>query len=108
MGLRQRTFVSGPELLAAIDCSKPSCFVVDVHMPLMGGYELAAQLAEVAPEVPVVFITAHGDEVHRWRERSSTAVALLIKPFSEADLDDALRTSLGQHRLSTLSGRKDK
>lgn len=96
LGLRARTFASGKELLGDARRSEAACFVVDVHMPEMNGYELAKRLGEVAPESPVIFITARVEETDRWQEQPAAAVALLLKPFSESELVAALRKALGQ------------
>lgn len=94
-GLHCQVFTSAPESLAEASRSEASCLIIDVHMPRMNGYDLARQLADVSPEIPVIFITAQADEAGRWQAATETAVGLLIKPFTEDQLIGALEQALG-------------
>lgn len=100
LGLRAGSFASGPELLSAAPRDEAECFVVDVHMPGMSGYELAQQLAEARPDSPVILISAHMEEANRWMREAPKAVAFLLKPFSERELVTALDRALGQELFS--------
>ena len=72
-------------------------------MPGMNGYELASRIAEESPELPVIFITAQGEEVDRWPTVSTSAVALLVKPFSEEEPIAALKKALGSDLIPSSS-----
>ena len=98
-GVRSRTFSSGPELLADPHHSEADCFVVDVHMPVMNGYELANKLAGTTPGSPIVLISAHVEEVEQWQDKAEMASALLVKPFSGSELMTALAQALGPGHL---------
>lgn len=94
-GLRRREFASGRELLADERCAEATCFVVDIYMEEMNGYELAKRLEIVAAGSPVILMTARAEESTRWRKEAPAAVALLIKPFSEQELVAVLEQALG-------------
>jgi FixJ family two-component response regulator len=86
---------TSPQLLLAEDSYvEANCLIVDIHMPRMNGYELADRVAETAPELPIIFISAQAEESDRWESRSSSAIALLVKPFSAEDLNTALAVAL--------------
>ena len=70
------------------------CLILDVRMPGMGGLELQRRLVGSHPTVPVIFITAHGDEDLRSRALRGGAVDYLLKPFSEEALLSAVKTAL--------------
>lgn len=95
LGLRFGAFASGDELLADSRRSEAACLIIDVHMPRMGGYALARRLAEAGVYSPIIFITAQAPEADRWQAHQPPAVALLVKPFSEAELIAALELALG-------------
>lgn len=93
-GLNSRQFTCPESFLAEAAYSEVNCLIVDIHMPRMNGYELANRVAEEAPELPVIFITAHAEERDHWKSKADSAVALLVKPFSEGELNAALETAL--------------
>jgi FixJ family two-component response regulator len=97
LGLRSREFGSARELLTDEGCAEAACFVIDVHMPEMGGYELVKRLEEAAPASPVILITARAEESDRWREKAASALVLLLKPFSDQELITALKQALQPH-----------
>lgn len=96
-GLSPRQYTSPELLLAERDYVEASCLIVDIHMPRMNGYELADRVAETAPELPVIFITAQAEESGRWQKRTHSAVALLVKPFLAGELNAALEAALAQN-----------
>lgn len=71
-----------------------ACMVVDVHLPEMSGVELCGALGACGCRLPVVLITAHGDEETRTLALSARPVALLIKPFGRAELVNSIETAL--------------
>ena len=94
LGFAARAFSSAEEFLASDLLGQTGCLVVDVSMPGMSGPDLQRELARRRQEIPIVFITAHGDETLRPRLLASGAVECLFKPFSEAALLDALDAAL--------------
>jgi FixJ family two-component response regulator len=99
-GLTSRPFTSPQRFLAEEGFSGANCLIVDIHMPRMSGYELANQLADERPDLPIIFITAQSEERDRWRHRAGSAVALLVKPFSDQELTSSLEQALG-HPLAS-------
>ena len=95
-GMTPRQYTSPHSLLAEEDYLEASCLILDIHMPRMTGYELADRVAEAAPKLPVIFITAQAEEEDHWQTRTRSAVALLVKPFSADDLNSALEAALNQ------------
>lgn len=95
LGFEAHVFSSADEFLGSASLAQTNCMILDVAMPGRGGPELQQELAARRPDVPIVFITAHRDETLRFRLLARGAVAVLYKPFSEADLLKALQTALG-------------
>ena len=94
VGLDVRAFASAEEFLSSDYLHHTDCLVLDVRMPGMDGLELQRQLLATGSEIPVIFITAHGDEPLRARALGAGAVAFLVKPFSEDALMHAIRAAL--------------
>ena len=93
LGLRVETFVSAEEFLSS-NHSNTRCLIVDVCMPGMNGFELKRQLQANDSEIPVIFITAHGNEPARLQALKEGAVAYLHKPFSDQALLSAIDAAL--------------
>jgi FixJ family two-component response regulator len=89
-GYAARAFSSAEEFLASDCVGQTRCLILDVAMPGMTGPDLQRELVRRHCEIPVVFITAHGDEALRPRLLEQGAVACLFKPFSDTDLLKAL------------------
>jgi FixJ family two-component response regulator len=89
-------FASALEFLRSDRVRKTDCLILDVRMPGMSGCELQRRLVETYRDVPVIFITAHGDEERRARALKGGAVDYLLKPFSEESLMNAVRTALSE------------
>jgi FixJ family two-component response regulator len=94
LGFDVQAFSSAEEFLASDHLSQTKCLVLDVAMPGMTGPDLQQELARRRQEIPIVFITAHRDEITRPRLLARGAVECLFKPFSETALMDALNTAL--------------
>jgi FixJ family two-component response regulator len=94
-GLVARTFASAEEFLACKDCDHTRCLILDVRLPGMSGVELQQQLLRVGKELPIIFVTAHGDAQLRDSLMRAGARAFLNKPVrAEAllrEIDGALR-----------------
>jgi FixJ family two-component response regulator len=83
MGFRTELFAGGVEFLASPNLREFSCVILDVHMPGMDGLELQRRLAAVSHPIPIIFVTAFGDEHTRDRALRGGAMCFLSKPFSE-------------------------
>jgi FixJ family two-component response regulator len=87
-------FASAEEFLSSGRARETDCLILDVRMPGMNGLELQSRLVASNPGMPVIFITAHGDEELRSRALRGGAVDYLLKPFSEEALLNAVQTAL--------------
>jgi FixJ family two-component response regulator len=93
-GFRAKVFASGEAFLYAGQLQDTDCLIVDVRMPGMSGLELQRQLTTADCSVPLIFITAHGDEETRAQALSTGAVAFLDKPFSDEVLLSTVEAAL--------------
>jgi FixJ family two-component response regulator len=93
-GFAAQGFSSAEEFLGSEVVVQTSCLIVDVAMPGMDGPTLQQELAHRQQAIPIVFITAYGDEAVRARLLEAGAVDCLFKPFGEAALLRALRVAL--------------
>lgn len=107
-GFEVETYSSGAEFLDAAKHCRPSCVIVDLHMPGISGLEVQSKLALSGLEIPVLFITAYDDPGARDRAIQAGAVGYLRKPFSEgallAAIDGATSSAAGE-RGNAQSGR---
>lgn len=95
LGVRPRAFPAARQLLDDPRRRDAACFLLDVRMPAMSGYELAARLAAEETVAPVIFISAHPEETAE-RARAAGGCDLLRKPFEDDDLVGALRQAIGE------------
>ena len=93
-GFAAQAFASAEEFLASSAVEQTRCLVLDIAMPGMTGFDLQQELTLRRHEIPIVFITAFGDEAVRSRALAAGAVECLRKPFSETSLLDAVDTAL--------------
>ena len=93
-GFAAQAFSSAEAFLASEVVSETSCLILDIAMPGMSGPDLQQELIRRRQEIPIVFITANGDETVRPRLLAQGAVECLFKPFSETALLDALNAAL--------------
>jgi FixJ family two-component response regulator len=91
---RVEAFGSATDFLGAYDRQRPGCLVLDVAMPGMSGLELQNRLADDSIDLPVVFITGHGNVQMAVDAMQAGAVNFLEKPFREQDLWDSIRKGL--------------
>ena len=89
-GFHARMFQSAEAVLADASLEEADCFVLDIHLPGISGFELQSRLACSGVTAPVILITAHDDPVHHRTAREIGAAAYLIKPFSSLSLIDAV------------------
>jgi FixJ family two-component response regulator len=94
VGLRAEAFATGQDFLRKQPTGGPSCLVLDVRLPQMSGLDFQRQLAETGVQIPIIFITAHGDIPMSVRALKSGAVEFLTKPFRDQDLLDAIQQAL--------------
>ena len=104
VGLEARLFASAQEFLenyrAGLNgmAEVPSCLILDVRLPGIGGLDLQRELAGEDIHIPVIFITAHGDIPMSVRAMKAGAMEFLTKPFRDQDLLDAIQVSLAKDR----------
>ena len=98
VGLRAESFATGQEFLGRQPTSDPSCLVLDVRLPQMSGLDFQRRLDEIGMQIPIIFITAHGDVPMSVRALKSGAVEFLTKPFRDQDLLDAIQQALQRDR----------
>jgi FixJ family two-component response regulator len=94
VGLRVETFESAEVFLQSGAPDTTGCLVLDMRMPGMGGLGLLKHLVASGSRIPVIVLTAHGDEDTRERSILAGAVAFLEKPVPSAVLLDAVRSAL--------------
>ncbi len=113
VGLQVELFGSAQEFLASKLPDVPSCLILDIRLPGISGLNLQRQLAQANIQVPIIFITAHGDIPMTVRAMKAGAVEFLTKPFRDQDLLDAIHLALEKDRgrrqqeagLAVLRGR---
>jgi FixJ family two-component response regulator len=93
-----RPFASPQEFLASKRPDAPGCLVLDVRLPGMSGLTFQTELAKVGVDLPVVFITGHGDIRMSVRAMKAGAVEFLTKPFRDQDLLDAIHAAIERDR----------
>jgi FixJ family two-component response regulator len=93
------TFASAQEFLSHPRPTGPSCLVLDVTLPGLSGLELQEQLAE-RPDMPIIFITGHGDVPMTVQAMKAGAVEFLTKPFNDAVLLNAIRDAIERSRAA--------
>lgn len=93
-GFRVQAFSCARDFLASEYLAQTRCLILDIAMPGMSGLELQKELKLRRYDIPIIFITAHGDPAERPRLMSQGAVECLMKPFSEAALLKALSAAL--------------
>jgi FixJ family two-component response regulator len=100
VGLHAQSFASSEDFLRAKRVNRPSCLVLDVRLPQMSGLDFQKRLAEKGIQIPIIFITAHGDIPMSVRALKSGALEFLTKPFRDQDLLDAIHQALERDRVA--------
>lgn len=98
VGLRSRSFASTQQFLDNSSTDAPSCLVLDVRLPGVSGLDFQRQLAEAGVQIPIIFITGHGNIPMSVKAMKSGAVEFLTKPFHDQDLLDAVHQALERDR----------
>ncbi|HWE24520.1 MAG TPA: response regulator transcription factor [Myxococcales bacterium] len=99
-GLKAQAFASAQEFLARPPPNVPGCLVLDVRLPGLTGLDLQSRMAALHLDIPIVFITGHGDVPTSVRAMKAGALEFLTKPFREEDLLDAIAKAIERHRES--------
>jgi FixJ family two-component response regulator len=99
VGLYAETFATPREFLKT-KVAGPSCLVLDVRLPGISGLDLQRELAEAGMQIPIIFITGHGDIPMSVKAMKSGAVEFLTKPFRNQDLLDAINQALDRDRVA--------
>jgi FixJ family two-component response regulator len=98
VGLKARAFASTTEFLQFKTPDCPCCLVLDVRLPGMSGLDFQAELRKASINIPIVFMTGHGDIPMSVRAMKAGAVEFLPKPFRDQDMLDAVQTGLERDR----------
>jgi RNA polymerase sigma factor (sigma-70 family) len=98
VGLEVEGFPSAQDFLRRKRPDVPGCLVLDVRLPGLSGLDLQKRMTEGAMEIPIVFITGHGDIPMTVTAMKAGAVEFLTKPFRDQDLLDAVRQALERDR----------
>jgi FixJ family two-component response regulator len=93
-GLRSECFETAEQFLQRQSPGGPSCLIVDVSLPGISGLDFQQQLKNTGLQIPIVFITAHGDIPMTVKAMKSGAVEFLTKPFEDKDLLGAIQQAL--------------
>ena len=107
VGLAVETFESAQSFLDSFDTARPGCLVLDVRMAHMGGLALEARLTEMGAEIPIVFISGHGDISMAVNAIKRGAVDFVPKPYHEQQLLDAVNEALQRDALRRTSAIDD-
>jgi len=120
-GWRVETFASAQEFLTRRGADAPSCLILDLQLPGLSGLDLQRRMAEVNLEIPIVFLTGHGDIPASVQAMKAGAIEFLTKPVEEEDILRAIQEALQrdwhlrrqhaemhdlQSRYDTLTGRE--
>jgi FixJ family two-component response regulator len=98
VGLRVEAFASAQEFLRSERPDVPSCLILDVRLKGVSGLDLQKRIAEADMEIPIIFITGHGDIPMTVQAMKAGAVEFLTKPFRDQDLLDAIQQALKRDR----------
>jgi FixJ family two-component response regulator len=106
-GLRVEAFASAQEFLVRTGSDLPSCLVLDLQLPGLSGLDLQKRMSEVGLEIPIVFLTGHGDIPASVQAMKAGAVEFLTKPFDDEKLLQAIQEAVERDRRSRQQ-RKEK
>jgi FixJ family two-component response regulator len=99
-GLTVQTFASAQEFLAFSRPDVPSCLVLDVQLPGLSGLDLQEELAKADVQIPIIFLTGHGDIPMTVRAMKAGALEFFPKPFEDQDLLDAIQQAINRDRVA--------
>lgn len=101
VGLRAETFGTTREFIRNKRPDGPACLVLDVRLPDVSGLEFQRELAAAGIEIPIIFITGHGDIPMSVRAMKAGAVEFLTKPFRGQELLDAVQEAIARDRAAS-------
>jgi len=93
-------FASAEEYLRSQRPNVPACLILDVRLPRLSGLDLQKELFKAGIQIPIIFITGHGDIPMTVQAMKAGAVEFLTKPFREQDLLDAIRRAIDSDRAA--------
>jgi FixJ family two-component response regulator len=99
VGLQAEVFASAAEFLQSKLADAPCCLVLDVRLPGLSGLDFQTELAKANIQVPIVFMTGHGDIPMTVKAMKAGAIEFLPKPFRDQDMLDAVRLGLERDRV---------
>ena len=99
-GWRVQTFESAQEFLARPRTEAPNCLILDLQLPGLSGLDLQKRMAEVGLEIPIVFLSGHGNIPATVQAMKAGAVEFLTKPFDDEELLQAIREAIERDRRS--------
>jgi FixJ family two-component response regulator len=97
-GWDAETFASAQEFLSRDRAERPSCLVLDLQLPGLSGLDLQKRMAEFGLEIPIVFLTGHGNIPASVQAMKAGAIEFLTKPFDEEDLLKAIQEAIERDR----------
>jgi len=100
VSLRCASFGTAEEFLRSKQPDGPSCLVLDVSLPGVSGLDFQRQLSDAGMQIPIIFVTGHGDIPMTVKAMKSGAVEFLTKPFLDQDLLDAIHQALDRDRAT--------
>jgi FixJ family two-component response regulator len=100
VGMEARTYASAQEFLQSERPDAPACLVLDVRLPGLSGLDLQRELAAANIDLPIIFVTGHGDIPMSVRAMKAGAVEFLTKPFREQDLLEAIQRGIERNRIT--------
>ena len=98
VGLQVKAFASTKEFLVSERPNTPCCLVLDIRLPVSSGLEFQSDLAKANVQIPIVFMTGHGDIPMTVRALKAGAIEFLTKPFRDQDMLDAVQIGIEQDR----------
>jgi FixJ family two-component response regulator len=105
VGLEARLFASVPDFLKSDRPNGPTCLVLDIRLPGQSGLDFQRELAAADIQIPIIFITGHGDIPMSVQAMKGGAIEFLTKPFREQDLIDAIQLGLARDRARRENGK---
>jgi len=100
VGLRSESFGTAEEFLRSKRPDAPSCLVLDIRLPGVNGLDFQGRLADAGVQIPIIFVTGHGDIPMTVKAMKSGAVEFLTKPFRDRDLLGAVRQALDRDQVT--------
>jgi FixJ family two-component response regulator len=100
VGYKVQTFAAAGEFLRNPRPEAPACLLLDVRLPGLSGLDLQRELVTAGVQIPIIFITGHGDIPMSVQAMKAGAVEFLTKPFRQQDLLDAIQQAIGRDRAA--------